>query len=137
MNRVKSLGLIALSAASVLAECPATVSKGWGNVWTLQNDTLEVTIQASDVLSLSLPDNPHTLYAIGGVLNWTASKGGLSNGGRNALVRYDTGVTSYSKNGQMQGKPNATARLFIYRPDKNGVDETAVKPDAQESRRQC
>jgi hypothetical protein len=59
--------------------------------WVKNQTEREVTIQASDVLSLNLPDNPHTLYAIEGVLNWQASTNGLSNGGRNALVRYDTG----------------------------------------------
>jgi len=59
--------------------------------WVKNPTDHKVTIQASDVPSLNLPDKPHTLYAIEGVLNWTASKGGLTNGGRNALVRYDTG----------------------------------------------
>ena len=59
--------------------------------WVKNPTNHKVTIQASDVLSLNLPDSPHTLYAIEGVLNWTASKGGLTNGGRNALVRYETG----------------------------------------------
>ena len=40
-------------------------------------------------------------------------------------------MTSYSKTGQVQGKPNATARLIIYKPDKKGVEELAVKLDAQ------
>lgn len=59
--------------------------------WVKNLTDHELTIQTSDVLSLNLPDNPHTLYAIDGVLNWQESKGGLTNGGRNALVRYDTG----------------------------------------------
>ncbi|MEI6655024.1 MAG: hypothetical protein WCP45_09670 [Verrucomicrobiota bacterium] len=59
--------------------------------WVKNLTDHELTIQTSDVLSLNLPDIPHTLYAIDGVLNWQESKGGLTNGGRNALVRYDTG----------------------------------------------
>jgi hypothetical protein len=59
--------------------------------WVKNLTDHKARIQTSDVLSLNLPDSPHTLYAIEGVLNWTASKGGLTNGGRNALVRYDTG----------------------------------------------
>ena len=59
--------------------------------WVKNLTDHKVTIQTSDVLSLNLPDKAHTLYAIEGVLNWTATKGGLTNGGRNALVRYDTG----------------------------------------------
>jgi hypothetical protein len=52
--------------------------------------------------------------------------------GNHPQVLYaDSTVTSYSKTGQMQGKPNATARLILYKPDKNGVEELAVNLDAQ------
>jgi hypothetical protein len=52
--------------------------------------------------------------------------------GNHPQVLYaDSTVTSYSKTGQVQGKPNATARLIIYKPDKKGVEELAVKLDAQ------
>lgn len=58
----------------------------------LKNDTDDkLTISASDVLRLNLPDRPHTLYFIEGVLNWQATSGGLTNGGRNAIVRYAAG----------------------------------------------
>lgn len=50
-----------------------------------------LTISASDVLSLALPNQPHRLYFIEGILNWQATNGGLTNGGRNALVRYASG----------------------------------------------
>lgn len=51
----------------------------------------KVTIEASEVLHLNLPDRAHTLYAVEGIVNWMETRGGLANGGRNALVRYDTG----------------------------------------------
>jgi hypothetical protein len=58
----------------------------------LKNGTdQKLTLGASEVLSLQLPDQPHTLYFIEGVLNWQATQGGLTNGGRNALVRYASG----------------------------------------------
>ena len=58
----------------------------------LKNGTdRQVTVRASDVLSLNLPDQPHTMYSIEGVLNWQATAGGLTNGGRNAIVRYAAG----------------------------------------------
>ena len=58
----------------------------------LKNATDEkLTVNASDVLSLELPDRAHTLYSIEGIVNWQATNGGLTNGGRNALVRYASG----------------------------------------------
>lgn len=58
----------------------------------LRNDTAEeVVIGASDVLRLRLPDAPHTLYHIEGVLTWRQTRAGLANGGRNALACYDSG----------------------------------------------
>lgn len=58
----------------------------------VKNETKnKMTISASDVLSLNLPDKPHSLYFIRGVLNWQETKGSLSNGGRNVLVRYESG----------------------------------------------
>lgn len=58
----------------------------------LKNPTGQtVTIEASEVLHLNLPDRPHTLYFIDGIVNWKETRGGLSNGGRNALCRYDDG----------------------------------------------
>ncbi len=51
----------------------------------------QLTVRASDVLSLNLPDLPHTMYSIEGVLNWQATVGGSTNGGRNAMVRYVAG----------------------------------------------
>jgi hypothetical protein len=52
-------------------------------------------------------------------------------GSKPQVLYADSTVTSYSKTGQVQGKPNATARLIIYKPDKKGVEELAVKLDAQ------
>ena len=58
----------------------------------LRNATDEkLIVNASDVLSLELPDRAHTLYSIEGIVNWQATNGGLTNGGRNALVRYASG----------------------------------------------
>lgn len=51
----------------------------------------KVTIHASEVLHLNLPDRPHTLYAIEGIVNWIETRDGMTHGGRNALVRYDAG----------------------------------------------
>ena len=52
-------------------------------------------------------------------------------GNQPQVLYADSAVTSYHNAGQVQGKPNATARLIIYKPDKKGVEELAVKLDAQ------
>ena len=58
----------------------------------LKNNTArQVTVRTTDVLCLNLPDQPHTMYSIEGVLNWQATAGGLTNGGRDAMVRYASG----------------------------------------------
>jgi hypothetical protein len=51
----------------------------------------EVTINASDVFDLKLPDRPHMLYFIEGRTSWNSSREGLIRGGRNCIVRYDDG----------------------------------------------
>jgi hypothetical protein len=47
------------------------------------------------------------------------------------VLYADSAVTSYSPTGQVQGSPNATARLIIYKPDKHGVEELVINLDAQ------
>ena len=58
----------------------------------LKNGTdKELTINASDVLGLNLPDRPHTLSFVERIFTWRQTRGGLRRGGRNGIVRYDSG----------------------------------------------
>ena len=40
----------------------------------------EITIESSDVLALDLPEKPHRLYYVEGILKWNNTSGGLKNG---------------------------------------------------------
>jgi len=51
----------------------------------------EVTISSSDVLVLPFPDRPHQLFFGDGIAKWKATSGGLTSGGRNGVVRYESG----------------------------------------------
>ena len=51
----------------------------------------KLTISASDVFALNLPDDPHELFYITGICDWNVTSAGLKNGGRNAIARYTTG----------------------------------------------
>ena len=51
----------------------------------------ELTIEASEVLKLNLPDRPHRLSYVERIFTWRETDGGLSRGGRNGIVRYDSG----------------------------------------------
>jgi hypothetical protein len=51
----------------------------------------EMKIESSDVLALDLPDKPHRLYFVEGIFKWNNTAGGLKNGGRQGIVRYDSG----------------------------------------------
>ncbi|MCX6937902.1 MAG: GH36 C-terminal domain-containing protein [Verrucomicrobia bacterium] len=58
----------------------------------LKNGTDQpVTISASDVFALNLPDRPHTLHYVTGNLMWNATKAGVHRVGRNVITSYDTG----------------------------------------------
>jgi hypothetical protein len=58
----------------------------------VKNDTdRELTINASDVTALELPHAAHKLYYVEGILTWKVTDGGLTHGGRNGIVRYDSG----------------------------------------------
>ena len=50
-----------------------------------------LTLSASDILALNFPDRPHTLHHVPNNTLWEKSTGGLADGKRNCLVRYDTG----------------------------------------------
>jgi hypothetical protein len=52
-------------------------------------------------------------------------------GNQPQVLYADSAVTSYSPTGQVQGSPNAAARLIIYKPDKHGVEELVINLDAQ------
>ena len=51
----------------------------------------ELTIDASDVFALSLPDRPHALAFVENIFTWRQTRNGLRRGGRNGVVRYDSG----------------------------------------------
>jgi hypothetical protein len=55
------------------------------------NSDKNLTISSSDVVNLNLPDRPHTLYYIDGVLDWKSTNNGLTNGGRNGIIQYSSG----------------------------------------------
>ena len=58
----------------------------------VRNETdREQTIESSDVLSINFPDQPHKLSFVERVFTWRETTVGLSRGGRNGIVRYDSG----------------------------------------------
>ncbi|MCX6865869.1 MAG: hypothetical protein NTV46_06545, partial [Verrucomicrobia bacterium] len=59
--------------------------------WVRNATAKKLTINASEVLRLNLPDRPHTLAFVERVFTWRETSTGLSRGGRNAIVRYDSG----------------------------------------------
>jgi hypothetical protein len=64
-----------------------------GEVSHLKNDdpAQTKTISASDILALNFPNHPHTLHYVPDNTLWTSTTGGLADGKRNCLCRYDTG----------------------------------------------
>ncbi len=50
-----------------------------------------MTVSASDILALDLPNKAHTLYYVPNNTLWSSTTGSLADGRRNCLVRYDTG----------------------------------------------
>jgi hypothetical protein len=58
----------------------------------VRNETdREQTIESSDVLTLNFPNQPHKLSFVERVFTWREMTVGLSRGGRNGIVRYDSG----------------------------------------------
>jgi hypothetical protein len=99
----------------------------------------ELTISASEVLALAVPDKPHLLYYVPNMLRWASTSSGLVHGGRDAIVRYDSGdgwfivpennwATSLSE-GQNNGTPQEKFLWLDVWNDLPGV-RVATNPKA-------